>query len=320
MKFKNLFILLVALVMSTATFAQNSSLRITPGMLKNMKEELKITENQEDEINKIVTSFREKRQELRKAEVESPDQRRTLMTAMMQEQKAALEAILTDDQKSILRERDDKMKQERMAEMEARRNKWKGVDRKAMKAEIQTYKDEKINIVLAQQRAKLEGKISPEDRATIAELRTMKKRGNRGQVKKSEKKMESAPQERTSEITPQPKYKPNPRKKSADKVRVLVTKYEADIDALFEEIKPQAIRWVEDIDAIERKYTGEIKEEKAAVSEEEVNAKGKRKRGKKGKKAKDGLNQIIQKGKFLLLDPATKGEKTDVAKPEISDN
>ncbi|RME99752.1 MAG: hypothetical protein D6772_07270 [Bacteroidetes bacterium] len=207
---------------------------------------------------------------------EAGAQARQEAKATRQAHNRALNDILTEEQQQQLRTY-------RMTQREQRRAAMKSVDWEGMRAELKTYRETHIEPVLREQRAKLERKLSKDDRAAVAAIREEMAaiRAERRAIREEAIEQTDAPQE---EATGKPARRPGRRGKGAvapvldvelrDAAAELAAKYADQINALFAEIEPQRAQWKEEQAAIRAKYMPEEARPKAAprapIGEEKI--------------------------------------------------
>jgi len=191
-----------------------------PIPIEKLQEELDLTDEQVTQLEQLRDETRQAVQGLRKNGERNREEMRTLLAA--QKEKAA--QVLTAEQRNQL--------EQLRAEKGPR---WSEEDRAQLKAEVQAYRQNNIDPVLQQQRAKLEEKISPQNKALIAELRSLR----------PEKGERPSEEQREAMRTRQ------------DDISYLLTTYKAEIRSLFEDIKPQAEQWRSDLKAIHEQYRPE---------------------------------------------------------------
>ncbi len=162
-------------------------------------------------------------------------------------------------------------------------------------AALDAYREENIEPVLLRQRAKLEEKITQEDKATIAELRTF------AEARKKERR------ENRADGTTRPnrgEREPNAeRPEEMETLKTLVEKYKGDIKTLMEEIAEERKQWEEDLKAIKVTYLGERPER-----EGENTRRGRDRNNDRAPHHPHGAKGEHHKGylgaaHFLLLDP-----------------
>lgn len=260
---------------------------------EQLKTELQLTDEQQAQIESLNTTFEKERAELKDRQFDTPEAQHAAFQQLMKDHKARIAEVLTEEQKARLQE----LRHERKVKHQPRMSK---VDMEALKSELKAYRSENIQPVMKAQRAKLEEKLSPEDKAQITSLRT--------NLKTKRQEMRTLKQQgnksREDFQTLREAYKPD-----LETLKALVQKYDADIDALLAEIKPQQEQWHKDIRAIHEKYRPEPKpgNEKPGPKE-----KYGRHAGPQGPHPAHPGKPQMRKGQFLLLDPnATEDSNTN---------
>ena len=245
--------------------------------------EIELSDAQKEEIQSINTDFREKMQALKSEE--ASEATKVAMKQLMDEHKAALDAVLTTAQ----REKLTAYKAAQRAKADEHRTQMK-----AMNQELRSYQEENVLPVLKVQRAKLESKISKEDQELIATLRSERTKAGRNgnQMRKSDGMRKPEGRKGRAEGDKRGQGT-NPEKHA--QVKALVDKYSADMDALYQEIATQEQQWQADRKAIVAKYRAEQPEKKDAVKDFKSNNAGAGRSNEKG--------DFRKKLSFLLLDP-----------------
>lgn len=299
-KLKYNWLLLIALLISTAAFSQRprSEMRAErPPRLTQMQEELQLTNEQLTQIKAIEEKYREKAEALRNELTGDREERRSAMRELMENQREEIHGVLTEQQRRQLEEK----RQEREATREQRR-----ADREELHQKIQTYQEETILPVLTRQRAKLEDQISQADKALIDELRAEHQamREKIEEAKDDPAKLQALRENREA------------HREKMEQLRGLVEKYEADIERLFTEIIDQRQQWREDLKELHESY----KPEEKPARKERMQAprrgnrgpegwgkheRSPRSKGMQGRRAPRGtqFHMMMSKGQFLLLDP-----------------
>jgi len=135
-------------------------------MIEAVKEDLNLSEAQAAQIEKLQVDFKKQAQLVKADETKDRLEKRAAMELLADNQKAAIEKILTQSQQTLLAERKATYKAERKAKMAERKS-----SRKELKATLETYRAENIEPVILTQRAKLEANLSEESKAELSELR-----------------------------------------------------------------------------------------------------------------------------------------------------
>ncbi len=286
--------LMLLLGLTVSVFAQHRGHRGPHGgnLIEKFKADLNLTPEQEVQITELQAKQKAAMQNLKDTDYEDPTDRREAMHELMKEHKAALAEILTDEQEAILKEKMQEMHQ-------ARKERMGKVDHKALRQEMKQYREENMMPTLRAQRAKLETKISTEDKKAIADLRAKFEQAHaERKAMKKEMKKEDGPRSFDKEKI---KGFKEEHKAEREQVKALVEKYQDDIDALMEEIAPQREQWQQDMKAIGEKYRPEAPE-----GEKVEGKKGKGKRGH-GDHHRLG-HKGMKSAHFLLMNPDAPAE------------
>ncbi len=244
-------------------------------LVERFGEALQLTIEQQTAIQQLKEQLKADLQALQEQSFGDPAQRREAVHEKMKLHRQALEALLTDEQKAILREKRDEYRPSRMERGE----------REKLHQELKEYRNVKILPALMEQRTKLEARISAEDKETLAGLRA----SVRNIHKRWQDDKDAAPR--------RPKERKrrgltNSEKEEMNQLKVLVEKYGPAIETLFAEIEPQQQQWRQDLRAIGEKYrpenSGEIE---------------KRNHQKEFHGRKTAHRAFISKRHFLLMDP-----------------
>jgi Spy/CpxP family protein refolding chaperone len=283
-------------------------------MIEKFKSELQLTAEQEQQFEELRTAFENDMKELRNKDFESREALIEAKKGMMQEYKAELSNILTEEQNAKLEE---KMKEGRR---HFRKRGRKHFMSEEAKKEIGFYKEQNIEPVMKAQRAKLETELSAEDKASIAELRTA--------FQAQKEKMKALKQQEGDRKMKKEAFMELKKgmKAQHEQLKALTKKYDQEISDLFAEIEDDAQKWEEDIHAIAKKYREQAKKKERGSDQErgregehvreregERERGGERVRGRKGdrkhgrrghgKKGHRGFGKDMKKGHFLLMDP-----------------
>jgi hypothetical protein len=278
----------LALILSLSLFGQKDrSFYRGQSPVDQFKAELNLTQEQEQQITALQEKHRQEMQALRNQEFETPEARKEAFGKLRNDQRTGIDKILTQEQKDILNQKRSEMRDGRP----------QGIDkaqRQAMYDEMKAYREKNIMPVMQGQRAKLEGKLSAEDKATLAELRATMKEKERG-VKGKDKPRQSRESIKRGRETHSQEF---------ETLRALTEKYDAEIEALYKEIEPQRNQWQKDLEAIAARHKPERPED------------GRPAYGEKGK----GKGERINKGRFLLMNPAVQPATTEKGKAEAELN
>lgn len=250
--------------------------------LDQIKSELQLTAEQEASITAIQEKYKEKFEALKAGESTERGEKRIAFRELMKAQRAEIAEVLSEEQKVILKAK----RQEKRRGMKEKRSK---VDREGLHQEIKAYKEQNIMPILLEQRAKLESKITEEDKVQIATLRPTFEEMKEKREGKRFKRERGNPEQRTER-----KAVIEQRKKELEPLKALVEKYNDEITTLFAEIETEQNQWKEDIKAIGAKYRPEGIEGNGSRG---------RKMHKRHHKIKGEKGFFIPKRHFLLLDP-----------------
>jgi len=283
--------------------------------LEKMSEHLELNDAQEASIKIIFEDGMKKRKALRAKEGDRSS-KKAAMKALMEEQNAAIEKVLTKEQLVKF----NAFKSERKGKMKGRKGdfrKGKKQDKskhKEMKAVIKEYNKSNIMPVLKKQRAKLENDLSQTDKNTISELRSSFKSRKQAMIAAKNSRKGKSKEDISDEDKAKFKKFKEAQKADMKKAKALAEKYQDNITVLKDEINPQTMKWKADMKAIFEKYDvempnrEEMKKRKEAAKKDGKKRKGKRK-GEKGNR-KGGHKRMgapamkaMSPVGFLLLDP-----------------
>lgn len=294
--------LLLGLLMTQNTYAQKGH---RGAGLEKLKVELNLTEQQAADWQAITDKYQTQIQALKKSSTEKGANREEIRS-LYQIQRQEVIALLNPEQLAILKAK----KEERRA---VRKERWKNIDKKAMKAELEAYKEQNITPILLEQRAKLETELSATDKASIANLRNVfaEMKAEKKALRKKYKQEGKRPsREEMQQIKAEMKEKYADEKAT---LTALAEKYATSLNILKEEIAPQIKQWKKESQEITEKYMSH---------DEKLNQgdKGEH-RGRKGHGGKWG--KYLQSKKaihhFILLDPMQSTVKsTGIATTNIS--
>ncbi len=256
-----------------------------------LKSELQLTDQQVEQIEALTSEQRTQMQALRDQEFENREDRRAAMKEIHTAYQNGLAEILNDEQEMKLKT----MRQEARSQRQARAQEF-GQERKAARSEMGEYRSENIQPVILEQRAKLEAKISAQDKALIATLRAQKP--------ERPKRLERPSMEERKAAKEAFEARKEEREAHREQLKALVETYESDIDALFAEIQPQIEEWKNDMKEIAEEHRPERREKRTEGESARKGKKGKAgKKGKRGRRGEKGEASMMSKGAFLLLDP-----------------
>ena len=289
-------IALVAILCTSSIFAQRDKKDFTPEdraakKTERLTETLNLDAAQAEKIKAIHLKYGKRIHALRNEDTTDKDQsqKKAAMQQIRTDIDAEIKTVLTTDQ------------YQKFQEM-PKRGHDKGKKGRGHHKERNAFHQEKIKPIMLEQRAKLELKITAEDRATLAQLRTdiekdkAEHKAKREEYKKSSDKKERPDREQMEKRKAERKDNPN-----RTKLIALAEKYKADIEPLFAEVEPQ-------IKALKEEMKKEY-DEKGQGKHQGRGAKGEK--GNKEMKGQNG-NANIEKREnrkyvhFLLLDPNQK--------------
>ena len=262
--------------------------------LMGMQTELELTDQQVNQLGELKTSFDQERESLKAKEFNSREEHREAFHGLMKEYKGKLDEVLTAEQL----EKIETMKAERRAR---HKDRMENVDKEGLRKAMMDYKDTNIQPVMLKQRAKLEPKISAEDKAILAELRPVFE-ANR----KAMEQLRKDPNHSREDV----KAMRENHKEERERLKGLVEKYDEDIEALLAEVKGQAEQWHEDMREIHREYMPKPEEgqRKRGEGRRGSGEKHRQHDGHHGHKGKHAGERGMHKAHFLLLDPNAPAE------------
>jgi Secretion system C-terminal sorting domain len=158
--------------------------------------------------------------------------------------------------------------------------------------EIKAYLQQNVLPVLRQQRQKLEPQISSTDRAQLATYRTqLRELRQKQQVLRQQARPNDAAPRPYPDLTPE-QLQQRQQLRVATKalllsVAQLAQKYEANIQALAQELQPQREKWVADLAAIQAKNSALDSARRAGMGH-----------------LRQPAGHLLRPAQFLLLDPA----------------
>ena len=281
--------------------------------IEAVKEDLNLSEEQTARIEKIQTDFKAQIQLVRADETKGRSEKRATIRLLTDNQKTAIEQVLTESQQTLLAERKAAYKEERKAKMEERKS-----SRKELKTTLETYRTKNIEPVILAQRAKLETALSQADKAELAELRIAfadKKVAKKEEIEKRKaarkaNKEKRGPADRKAKIEARKAQQvARENDEAVIALKALVDKYENNIEELYAEIEPQQTTWK----AEQKKIIQQFKQEKGAIepkgprSTEGYKRRGGEKAHRRGNGKRHGhhrdVDNRMRKGHFLLLEP-----------------
>ncbi len=289
---------------SNSLFAQHKGPHHRPPhdekVMEMMKEELQLSEDQLASIKSIQEKYREQFQELRS---DSKDNERPDIEKMEQLREAKhneIMAVLTETQRQQF---DQKMADRHQKRMKRARS----PEGKDLRKEMKAYVEQNILPVMADQRQKLEKNISAEDKTQIAAIRKDMNKLHEERKKAFKNALNNDETPSREEVKAYRNSMREKHQESLEKTRELVLKYDDQIVALFDEIKPKTQQWEEDLNAIAEKHQDQTKENEDL-----------RPLRRKRRAPAHDIHKMLKKGRFLLMDPS-KPETltTENAGPEV---
>ena len=291
-------------------------------MINQSKEELQLTPEQETALNNLQTEAKAEMEALKEQEFESREAKHEAFKALRKSHKEKVDAILTDEQHTILKEN-------RKKKVKAHHEMMQKVDKTKLRADLEQYHKENIEPVMLEKRAELEKVISEEDKATLASLRP-KFEARKQDMKQKHKEMKEKRKEMKEKCTETKEeckkkcegegkgegamHERHQRRKhhaSSDDpdvqtLHALAEKYETEIDALLEPMADLHKQWEADKKAIIESHLPEGAESMDGKPHKFMHP---RKKGMPGK----------HHGHFLLLDP-NKTTADNIDAPEMVSN
>lgn len=254
---------------------------------ENLLEELDLSQEQQEQIKAIRMESRKEAQALRASGAdERPD--REKMMAIREKSGKAIDAVLTPAQREAL-----------AAKKEARKEAWKSVDKKGMKAELAAFQKEKVKPVLAAARAQFDQHLTVQDKTEIERLRTVF-------ADKPGHKVKGKAKGKAGTVTPETRKELKEAHKAAMEawktehaadiasLETLTGKYEAELGRVRDIIDPLTEGWKVEQREIMEKYIPEGAGHKGGAK---ARKKGKAPhRGGKGKSSNKGGVFLLMKG------------------------
>ncbi|MFK8164287.1 MAG: Spy/CpxP family protein refolding chaperone [Lewinella sp.] len=217
--------------------------------------QLDLTAEQQEQIKTIKTEARAKAKASMQQEQEKrPD--RSAMKQLREESRQAIEAVLTVEQK------------EKLAKLAAERKAaWESVDKKALKQEMKTHREEEVIPVIKAARGQLDQFISAEDQQAIVRLRevfkTQRLTNQRGQ-KKAKSKGQRPTSEQKESIKAERETWREAHSAEIAELKALTTKYQEDLKRIQTRLQPQMEAWNKEKKEIVRAHLPEDAPQKAA--------------------------------------------------------
>lgn len=290
-------------LLNSTLFAQapDKKANRTDKKLERLTTELDLNESQVTEVKAIFQKYAERKEAMRNnaADADKTD-KRAAMKQMRTDIDNEIKAVLNEDQIE---------KFEALPKRDHHKGRKHRKGNRGDHDKMKAIKDEKIKPILLEQRAKLEDKISENDKVAIAELRATMK-AKKEALKKERETIKQSGERPTRE---QKKARKEAWKNSDTfkQLEALTTKYQSDIEPLLAEVEPQ-------IKSIKEEARKAHKEDCKDGEDCKGKAKGKRKGKGKGKgTAKADKHKQKHMHRFLLLDPNESVASAGTLKPQI---
>lgn len=204
--------------------------------IEQLKQELKLTQEQEKQMEALRKSFRKEAVAMRDQDFESSAARQSALQNLREGVEADLKAILTAEQLAVVENRQE-ARQDRQEEM---------------RQALEDYQKTEIEPVMQAQRNKLEAKISEADKAQLEtirqEIQAKTKAYAKGKMKLESAQSSGQEEEAEDELATAEELLPR------EILAALVKKYDSDMEALFEEVKPQSEQWQRDLKQLRSTY------------------------------------------------------------------
>lgn len=267
---KHIKFLFTVLLVGSITMVAYSQ-RHHKGHKMHIYEQLDLTDKQKEQLKALKTEMRKQMEIIRSDESLSREQQKEKVKALLDEQKTQKDAIFTEEQKAKLEE----LHKDRRA---------KHALKKVKRSEMMKKRKAKM----LELRKEFDPQIEEDDRARLAELRTILKEGK-----------------------PNIKDQDLSKEKRKELKKAYKEKYEAELN----EVKKLNEKYEEKIKAFMKEKVGD-REEMRKERKEKMKAEGKarkmkRKGGKKSHRKHKG------KQSFLLLDPGAEAKVLAPAKSQI---
>jgi Spy/CpxP family protein refolding chaperone len=228
--------------------------------------QLDLTAEQQEQIKTIKKEARAKTKASREQGREAkPD--RTAMKQLREENKRAIEAILTPEQKEKLA----KLTAERKAARES-------VDKEALKRDLKAHRETKIVPVIKAARGQLNQFVSADDQAAIDRLRKVFKE-KPGSKMRGDKAAGTSGQRPTPEQIEARKAVAKAWREAHTEdiaeLKALTTKYKADLERIQARLKPQTEAWAKEKREIIQSHLPEDAPQRDRLSQGRKHKKGK---------------------------------------------
>ncbi|WP_020569483.1 Spy/CpxP family protein refolding chaperone [Neolewinella persica] len=216
--------------------------------------QLDLTAEQQEQIKTIKMEARTKAKASREqAQETKPD--RTAMKQLREENRQAIEAVLTPVQKEKLA----KVRAERKAA-------WESVDKAAMKQEMKAHQENEVIPVIKAARGQLNQFISAEDQEALVRLRevfkTQRQTNLRGQKEAGSRAQRPTPEQMENVKAERLAWR-EAHSTEITELKALTTKYEADLKRIQARLQPQMEAWQKEKKEIMRSYLPEDAPQKA---------------------------------------------------------
>lgn len=239
--------------LSITANAQRASAKAQDGnpfqAIEQLKQELKLTQEQEKQMEALRKSFRKEAVAMRDQDFESSAARQSALQNLRQGVEADLKAILTAEQLAVVENRQE-ARQDRQEEM---------------RQALEDYQKTEIEPVMHAQRNKLEAKISEADKAQLEtirqEIQAKKKAYAKGKMKLESAQSSEEGEESEDGLATAEELLPQ------EILAALVKKYDSDIEVLFEEVKPQAEQWQSDLKQLRSTYNPNYERSQKAAAD-----------------------------------------------------
>ena len=261
------FLLLVVSLLTTSTILAQRHRPHPPRPLElteELKTELALTPQQITAIENLQAETKSAAEALRQQDGLEPEARREAIRNIQRSAKEEMGSILNEEQRAKFRNLREAKRQERRELMQS-------VDRKAMRAELNEYREQNVKPVMEAQRAKLNETLSEAEQARLTEYRTVlaeakeKARAER-QATREERKAERTDRDETQERRPHRHHKQGHARQKLHEahpsifvdLEAIVERYDSEITTLLEEIADEREQWKVDQRAITERYIPEV--------------------------------------------------------------
>lgn len=297
---KNIKLVNILSICCCLLFLNNAFSQVCPprdkGHKAELKAELDLSPEQEAKIKSIREKYKPEIQAIRSDEQLEPRDKMAKLKSVKTQIQAETDLVFTTAQKAKLEAQKAEFKEERKSKKEAFKE-----DKRAMHEEMKAYKKTHMMPTLKAQRLKLEDEISSADQLQIEALREKFKahKAELKDIKETRKGM--AHGEVTEAQKAEWKAKKEAAKPDHEEARILVEKYEVQINRLMDEIAEDRAQWKEDMKAIKAKH----------VEESGMNHKENHRSGPHGKRPHADKKMEFANIHFLLMNPNEKEHKLE---------